>query len=213
MSDIARVRIKFCGMTNVADALKACELGVDAIGLIFHGDSPRNVTIEQAAHISKQLPPYVSKVGVFVNPTTHFVTSVLQAVQLDILQFHGQELAPHCRCFDKPYIKVIPVGSEAITREIEDHYSDAAGFLFDTQIKGQPGGTGIAFNWDNLPSDLTKPLILAGGLTQDNLAEALTKVHPYGIDVTSGIEKSKGIKDFAKMKFFVDTVMDYCKRS
>lgn len=208
-----RVRVKFCGMTNFADAKLACDLGVDAIGLIFYGDSPRNVTLEEAAAISRQLPPYVSKVALFVDSSTHFVTSVLNAVAIDILQFHGQEPAAFCRSFGKPYIKVIKVGEEPITNRIEQEYPDASGFLFDTESKVLAGGTGKTFNWQNLPKNLTKPLILAGGLTENNLRQALEEVQPYAIDVTSGIERSKGLKDPTKMKFFMDTVMDYCKGS
>lgn len=200
-------------MTNVDDALQACRLGVDAIGLIFHQDSPRNVTAAQAQEIVKQLPPFVSKVGVFVDKSAEFVTNILKMVPLDLLQFHGHEEASYCRSFDTPYIKVIKVAAEPITKEIEKHYPNAAGFLFDTEHTTLQGGSGVSFDWNNLPQDLSKPLILAGGLTTDNLMLALSQVRPYAIDVTSGIERTKGVKDLEKMKFFVSTVMDYNTRS
>ncbi len=189
-----RTRIKFCGMTSVADALLAAQLGVDAIGLIFHEPSARNVSIENAYQIAASLPPFISRVGVVVNENSATIRSILDSVSLDILQFHGQETPDFCRSFGKPYIKTIHV-DEALSGEFESSYSDAIGFLFDTKVKNMPGGSGLAFNWKLIPAGLKKPIILAGGLNIDNICQAIAQVRPYAVDITSGIEREKGIKD------------------
>lgn len=200
-------------MTNLEDALAAANLGADALGFIFHEPSPRHIEVAQASAITKALPPFISKVGIFVDKDPHYVTQVIQTVWLDYLQFHGNEPAAYCRSFGKPYIKMIPISNLTNTSAIELEYDDASAFLFDTSLPGLQGGSGITFDWDTIPTNLKKPFILAGGLNQDNVRDALAKVKPYAVDVTSGIEKKKGIKDLDKMKKFLTTVLDYSLES
>jgi phosphoribosylanthranilate isomerase len=199
-----RIRVKFCGMTSQEDIAEAVRLGVDAIGLIFHMPSPRHVTLEQAVQITACLPPFISCIGVFVNEEADFVQAVLKEVPLNILQFHGQEPADYCSSFGRPYIKTIHVKPEPPSLPLEALYPNASAFLFDTPIKGLPGGSGVTFNWKHIPYVPNKPFILAGGLNCENIIEALNKVKPYAVDVTSGIEKTKGKKDFIRMKDFID---------
>ncbi len=206
MNRFYRVRVKFCGMTSKEDALQAAYLGVDAIGLIFHKPSPRNISIDHASTIACSLPPFVTRVGVFVNESVDFVQSVLKKIPLDILQFHGQESTGYCRSFKKPYIKTIHIKSKS--ESLEKLYPDALAFLFDTYVEGLPGGSGFSFNWEHIPGNLKKPFLLAGGLNKNNIIQALEKVKPYAVDVTSGIEKAKGEKDFEKMKEFLELVRD-----
>jgi phosphoribosylanthranilate isomerase len=203
-----RTRIKFCGMTSVTDAVQAVSLGVDAIGLIFHPASSRNVTPDQAKKIAESLPPFINRVGVFVNRDKEVVDSILARVPLDTLQFHGQEPADFCRSFHKPYLKVIHIGEDPLILNYDDFYPDAHAFLFDTQLQHLAGGGGQVFNWDLLPK-VKKPFILAGGLSSDNVAEAIAKTNPYAVDVTSGIEKDPGIKDPIRMQKFVDAIYSY----
>jgi phosphoribosylanthranilate isomerase len=200
-------------MTSQDDVLYAAQLGVDAIGLIFHPNSPRYVTAGQAASLIENLPPFVSKVGVFVNESLETINAILRVVTLDILQFHGQESADFCRAFKKPYIKVIPVADQPISTEFTHIYPDAQGFLFDTYKENVPGGSGVTFNWRCIPHNLEKPIILAGGLTVDNVRQALLETNPYAVDVTSGIEATKGIKDKGKMARFMAAIMDYSKEA
>ncbi len=213
MLSVNRVRVKFCGMTNVEDAFLAAELGADAIGLIFHAESPRHIGTKEALEICQHLPPFIAKVGVFVDQSAEFVANILKMVPLDALQFHGKEPHFFCRSFNKPYIKAIAVGDEKVSRDIEELYHDAAALMFDTAHRNLPGGTGQAFDWTKLPTNLNKPFILAGGLTVDNVTAALSSVKPYAIDVVSGVEHSKGLKDPEKMKFFMNAVMDYYRRT
>lgn len=204
----ARVRIKFCGMTNVDDAVLAANLGVDAIGLIFYALSSRNVSIEQAREISSALPPFVSSVGVFVNPTVEFMREILNRVPLNYLQFHGEESPEFCSAFNLPYIKTIHVGSLKITTQYEHMYSDACAFLFDTYHEDQRGGTGKVFDWQNLPKNTKKPILLSGGINSSNVTDAIRVVHPYGIDVTSGVEAKPGIKDKTKMLALINQIQE-----
>jgi phosphoribosylanthranilate isomerase len=192
-------------MTSVTDALIAAELGVDAIGLIFYAPSPRNVSLTLAEEIASSLPPFVSRVGVFVDETKDKINSILTAVPLDVLQFHGQESAEFCRQFGKPYIKTFHVG-DLLEFKGTETYHDAIGFLFDTKINSLPGGSGIVFNWNLLPQDLQKPIILAGGLNSENISQAILEVKPYAVDITSGVEQAKGIKDPTKMRQFMSKV-------
>ncbi len=200
-------------MTNIEDALVAAELGADAIGLIFHAQSPRHIGTKEALEICQHLPPFITKVGVFVDQSAEFIANILKLVPLDVLQFHGKEPHYYCHGFNRPYIKAIAVGDEQLSSDIEELYPDAAAFLFDTAHCSLPGGSGQTFDWTKLPTNLTKPFILAGGLTVDNVANAIASVRPYAIDVVSGVERSKGLKDPEKMKFFMNTVMDYYRHS
>lgn len=202
-----KTRIKICGMTSIEDAQFAAYYGVDAIGVIFHEASPRNVQIDQARAILDNLPPFVSRVGVFANADFAKIQRILDLLSLDILQFHGQEPADFCRIFNKPYIKTIHVGTHKISASLyETSFPDAIGFLFDTYLSDIPGGSGTAFDWQNLPHTMSKPVILAGGLTSENVQHAILQVRPFGVDVTSGVEISKGKKDRNKVKAFIDAV-------
>jgi phosphoribosylanthranilate isomerase len=193
-------------MTNVTDALYAAQLGIDAIGLIFYEKSSRYVDLNQAQKIAKLLPPFVTAVAVLVNPTTEYVNAVLRNVAIDLLQFHGEETAEFCESFSKPYIKAVPMTEGMNVRRYAKLYPNAKGFLFDTSMHGQFGGTGKSFDWNLIPKEFSKPIILAGGLTPENVGEAISKVHPYAVDVISGIEKTMGIKDELKMKNFMEAV-------
>jgi phosphoribosylanthranilate isomerase len=192
-------------MTSMNDALLAAALGVDAIGLIFYAQSSRHVTTDCAKKIAHNLPPFINRVGVFVNEDKDTVELVLKNVPLDLLQFHGQEEADFCRIFNKPYLKVIHVGEEPLSPNYDKLYPDAIGFLFDTKLKSEWGGGGQVFNWGLMPK-VKKPFILAGGLNARNVREAITQVNPYAVDVTSGIEERQGIKDPISMQEFVRAV-------
>ncbi|MGR8929420.1 MAG: phosphoribosylanthranilate isomerase [Gammaproteobacteria bacterium] len=198
-----RTRIKICGFTRSADAVVAARLGVDAIGLVFYPPSPRNVSVEQAAEIVSALPAFVTVVGLFVDAEPAWIRKVLADVHVDCLQFHGEEAADACRLYGKPYIKAVRMRTETKLREVERQYADAAGLLLDAYHPGVQGGTGSGFDWDVIPGDLNLPVILAGGLSPENAALAVHRVRPYALDVSSGVEASKGIKDEAKMAEFI----------
>ncbi|WP_414039503.1 phosphoribosylanthranilate isomerase [Acidithiobacillus sp. M4-SHS-6] len=196
------VRVKICGITQVDDAKAAARLGADAIGLVFYEKSPRAVTISQAQMMLQALPPFVSSVGLFVNADPAHVEQVLEHCPLDILQFHGDESPEFCRRFGRPYLKVLRVSGETDLRRPVDDYADAQGLLLDCAVPGQWGGSGRSFAWWALP-ELGKPLILAGGLHADNIREAVRVAQPYGVDVSSGVERSPGSKDHDKMAEFM----------
>jgi phosphoribosylanthranilate isomerase len=198
-----RTRVKICGITRAKDALKAVELGVDAIGLVFYEKSPRAVNIESARAVIKKLPPFVTIVGLFVDPSPKEVAAVLHHVSLDLLQFHGDELPSECSAYGKPYIKAIKVrDGDDIAKQVKQ-FSSARGVLLDTYDPKLPGGTGRVFDWTKIPKNLTKPIILAGGLTADNVWQAISKVRPFAVDVSGGVEVDKGIKDSEKMMAFM----------
>jgi len=201
-----RTRIKICGITRVEDALCAAMLGADAIGLVFYQGSPRFVTIEQAADIAGKLPPFISTVGLFVDAGPEEIHSVLNNVRLDLLQFHGDELPMQCHSFGVPYIKAIRVHEGMDIAEYANRYTAARGFLLDSYQKDVPGGTGTTFDWSCVPGDMKKPIILAGGLTAGNVGKAVATIHPYGVDVSGGVESAKGIKDPDKMAAFIKSV-------
>ncbi|HJU49994.1 MAG TPA: phosphoribosylanthranilate isomerase [Pseudogulbenkiania sp.] len=196
-------RVKICGITRPEDGVEAAHLGADAIGLVFYEKSPRNVSIEQARAIVRVLPPFVSVVALFVNPDEAFVRGVLDACPIDVLQFHGEESPEFCRSFSRPYLKAVRVRPGVDLLEWAAAYHDARGLLADAFVEGAHGGTGAVFDWTLLPSSLPLPLILSGGLTPDNVQEAVAKVHPAAVDVSSGVELGKGIKDAAKMAAFI----------
>ena len=198
-----RTRVKICGFTRVEDALAAAECGVDAIGLVFYAPSPRNVSIEQAIEIVQALPAFVTVVGLFVDADPAWVKQVLSEVNIDCLQFHGDEKPEACRVYAKPYIKAIRMRPDINLTEIDQQYHDAAGLLLDAYHPGVLGGTGCGFNWDLIPKECVLPIILAGGLMPDSVALAVQQVRPYALDVSSGVEHSKGIKDRAKMAAFI----------
>ncbi len=201
-----KTRIKFCGMTRQQDVQLAVELGVDALGLVFVDKSERNVEIEQAQKLISAIPPFIVKVGLFMNANATDVTSKLQSLNLNLLQFHGDEDEIFCKQFDMPYLKAIPMGSVASIDAFISKFPTATGFLLDSHSQGQMGGSGEKFSWQNVPQNIAKPLILAGGLTPENVHQAKSIVQPYAVDVSSGIETSKGIKDPAKMAKFIKEV-------
>jgi phosphoribosylanthranilate isomerase len=202
-----RTRVKICGLTRSEDVQVACEAGADAIGLVFYPPSPRAVTAEQARLILLDVPPFVTVTALFVNPTVDEVQAVLtQIPAISLLQFHGDESAAFCRQFGRAYIKAIPMRDDVDLAEQASLYDDALGLLVDTYKPGVPGGSGESFDWDRLPKSLSKPLILAGGLTSSNVADAIQQVVPYAVDVSGGVEASKGIKDSQKMRDFFAAV-------
>lgn len=198
-----RTRAKICGITRVEDALAAVSAGADAIGLVFYAPSPRYVDCEQAAAICAALPPFVTTVGLFVNAAEEAVRDVLDKVPLGLLQFHGDESADECRRFSRPWIKAVRMAEDVDLNRVAAEYSGAQALLLDSYQKGVPGGTGHAFDWARVPADLKMPVILAGGLGPDNVTDAIRRVHPYAVDVSSGVERDKGIKDAAKIIAFM----------
>ncbi|VEE15420.1 phosphoribosylanthranilate isomerase [Ectopseudomonas mendocina] len=203
-----RVRSKICGITRVEDALATVEAGADAIGLVFYAKSPRAVSVEQAAEIVQALPPFVTSVGLFVNMPREQLLAVLQQVPLDLLQFHGDESPAECEGYGRPYIKALRVRPGEDLAAAMAPYAGARGILLDTFVEGVPGGTGAAFDWSLVPQGVAKPIILAGGLEAHNVAAAIRQVRPYAVDVSGGVEASKGIKDAGKIRAFVKSVRD-----
>lgn len=201
-----RVRVKICGITRVDDALQAVAHGADAIGLVFYGPSPRNVALAQAKLISEALPAFVTVVGLFVNAEPAFVREVLANVHLDLLQFHGDESPVDCAQYQLPFIKAIRVKPDTNLVQCAKDFSGAKALLLDTYTEGVAGGTGHVFDWALIPAQLSLPVILAGGLKPDNVAQAIAKVKPYAVDVSGGVEASKGIKDSAKIAAFMQQV-------
>jgi phosphoribosylanthranilate isomerase len=200
------VRSKICGITRVEDALAAVAAGADAIGLVFYAKSPRAVSPEQAAAIVQALPPFVTSVGLFVNMPRDQLQALLRQVPLDLLQFHGDESPADCEEYGRPYIKALRVRPDEDLAATIANYSGARGILLDTFVEGVPGGTGATFDWSLVPSDIAKPIILAGGLEASNVAAAIRQVRPYAVDVSGGVEASKGIKDANKIRVFVQAV-------
>lgn len=199
-------RIKICSITRIEDARAAIAAGADAIGLVFAPSSPRVVQIEQARDIAAVVPPFVSVVGLFVDATAESIRAVLNRVPLSLLQFHGSETPEHCRVFDRPYIKAIPMRPDVNLAAEEQRFADATGLLLDVFDDGTPGGTGRTFDWTRVPARRTKPIVLAGGLNVDNVGEAVRRVRPDAVDVSSGVEVGKGIKDPAKIAAFIAAV-------
>jgi len=197
------VRIKICGITRPEDGRRAALLGADAIGLVFYGPSPRCVEVAQAAAICRALPPFVSKVGLFVDAAEDEIRHVLDRVSLDCLQFHGNEAPEFCARFAKPFLKVLRMRERLDVIDYAARYPGAAGLLLDAYRKGVPGGTGETFDWAHIPADLPLPLVLAGGLTPANVAGAVKTVRPWAVDVSGGVESSPGVKDAGKMAAFI----------
>ena len=206
---MTRTRIKICGITRLADAIFCSKIGIDAIGLVFYPPSPRSIEVDQARLILKDLPPFISVVGLFMDPDPQWVFQVLKAMPLDVLQFHGQETGDFCRYFSQPYIKAIamndsPQDFDAICYE----YRHAQAFLLDANKNGEAGGQGVTFDWSLVPTTLKKPLVLAGGLRPDNIKVATDIIRPYAVDCSSGVESAPGIKDHIKISQFAKNVRD-----
>lgn len=199
-------RIKCCGMTRIEDALLAAELGADAIGLVFTARSRRRVSIEQAREIVRALPPFVTIVALLMDDDAGYVQDVIDAVQPDLLQFHGSERDDWCAQFGRRYLKAIAMGQGVAALPQLQQYPRASGLLLDGHGLGEAGGSGKAFDWSLMPKDLAQPLILAGGLTPANVGEAIRVARPWAVDVASGIESAPGIKDPQKMADFIRAV-------
>lgn len=197
-----RTRIKICGITRPEDARTAVELGADALGLVFYAPSPRCVSVEQAWEIARVVPPFVTLVGLFVNETKLTVRRVMEAVPIQLLQFHGDEEESFCRSFHAPYIKAARVRPGLDLVKYAESYPSAQGLLLDAYVEGYGGG-GKAFDWSLIPPRLPLPLILSGGLDAGNVAEAVHAVRPWAVDVSSGVESARGIKDVQKITEFI----------
>lgn len=204
-----RTRVKICGITRVEDARAAIDSGADALGLVFCSKSPRYVELSVAANIARTIGPFVTIVGLFVNAGEAQVREAVKTVGLDMLQFHGDEDEVYCAQFEKPYIKAIRMSPELDVKEVMTKYPSARGFLFDAWNKDKYGGTGETFEWDRLSIlkesvDTDIPFILAGGLTPENVDQAVAAVKPYAIDVSGGVELSPGIKSPELIQQFID---------
>ena len=202
------VRVKICGITRLQDALFAAAAGADSLGFVFYEKSPRHVSAAQAAALCAALPPFVTSVGLFVDAPAEFVDSVLALAPLDLLQFHGDESPEYCASFGKPYIKAVRVTRETDLLKCAADFATARGLLLDAYVPGVPGGTGESFDWNLIPPQLPKPVILSGGLTPANVAEAVRQVRPWAVDVSSGVEASKGIKDTDLIAQFITKAKD-----
>ncbi len=201
------MRVKICGITTFNDAIDAVEAGADALGFVFYEKSPRAISIEQAAAITQKLPPFITSVALFVDASESYVEQVCQAVDIDLLQFHGQEDDKYCSHFSLPYYKAIQVHGNMDIYAASRHYLNARAILLDSYDKNLPGGTGKSFNWDIIPDVLPQPIILAGGLHSGNIAQAIDTVNPYAVDVSGGVERHKGVKDGKKIRQFMDAVL------
>ena len=198
-----RTRVKICGITRPEDGLAAVEAGADAIGLVFYPRSPRFVTPDQALAIVRRLPAFVTVVGLFVNEQPGMIRAMSDAVGLDLLQFHGDEPPDLCRQFNQPYIKALRVAPDMDVAAVAATYEDARGILLDAYDPNAHGGTGQTFDWNLIPGKMMSRVILAGGLEPDNVAGAIEQVRPYAVDVSSGVESDKGIKDAGKIAAFM----------
>ncbi|WP_119395603.1 phosphoribosylanthranilate isomerase [Salinibius halmophilus] len=201
-----RTRIKICGLRTPENALAAVAAGADAIGLVFYPNSPRSVTIAEAAAIARALPPFVSKVALLVDPSESLVKQVINEVGVDVLQFHGNESQAFCQAFDKSWYKAVRVKDKQAVAQALQTFDQANALLLDAFVEGVPGGTGEQFDWSLVPKDGPR-IILAGGLTPDNVADAMAATRPYAVDVSGGVEASKGVKDPQKMQAFVKQVL------
>ena len=201
-----RTRIKICGIREAKHALVAANAGADAIGLVFHKESPRFITPGAAAVIADTLPPYVMTVGLFVDATDRKVRQTLSEVHLDLLQFHGSEEPDFCASFDVPYVRAVPMSGEVDLLEYAGRFATARALLLDAHAPGEAGGTGRTFDWAAIPRDLPMPLILSGGLTPENVGRAVREVKPWAVDVSSGVESSRGSKDPGKIVEFIRSV-------
>ncbi|MCD1647127.1 phosphoribosylanthranilate isomerase [Marinobacter adhaerens] len=205
------VRVKICGLTRPEDIDGAVQSGADALGLVFYGPSPRSVSVQLAAELAKRVPAFVSVVGLFVNPTKQDVEAVLDKVPLDLLQFHGDESPAFCASFGRRWIKAIRVRDAGQIEAAFREFQNASGLLVDAWDPERYGGTGKSFNWDLIPDHRPLPIILAGGLSSDNVFAAVKQVKPWAVDVSGGVEQDKGIKDIQKISHFIKEVHRVCK--
>lgn len=199
---MSRTRIKICGLTRPQDVRAAVNAGADAIGFVFYPPSPRHIAFDRAAELAALLPPFVTAVGLFVNPTPAFVEQALSRVPLQLLQFHGDESDAECARYGRPWIRAARMRSGVDLIEFAACHPGARGILLDAFVDGYGGG-GKTFDWSLIPEGFTRPIILSGGLDPDNVGEAVRRVRPWAVDVSSGVEVGKGIKDAAMMAAFV----------
>ena len=197
------VKVKICGITNLPDGLAAAEAGADALGFVFYDESPRHISVEGAAALIRQLPPFVMKVGVFVNAPEDLVIRAVRECGLNLLQFHGDEKPDYCLQFGLMSMKAFRIRDAASLQALQNYPTDA--WLLDGYSPGKPGGAGETFNWDLAleARNWGRPIFLAGGLTRENVAEAVQRAQPYGVDVSSGVEAAPGRKDHAKVRAFI----------
>ena len=197
------VRVKICGITRLEDALFAANAGADALGFVFYDKSPRRIDADQAACICRALPPFITRVGLFVNASADEVHSVLQRVPLDVLQFHGDETPAYCAQFGKSYLKAVRVTAATDLLKYAADFEAACGLLLDAYVPGVRGGTGVTFDWKLVPKQCPQPVILSGGLTPENVNDAIRQTRPWAVDVSSGVESARGIKDMHKVAQFI----------
>ncbi len=200
--------VKICGITRIEDALAAAHAGAHAIGLVFHRASGRFVDAEQAGEIARKLPPFVTAVGLFVDASEDEVRSMMVRIPLQLLQFHGSEPPEYCECFGMPYLKSVRVRAGVDLLEYAHRYASAKGLLLDAFVDGVHGGTGLGFDWGLIPAGLPLPIVLAGGLAPENVGAAIRRVRPWAVDVSSGVEREKGIKDAARIAAFIKGARD-----
>ena len=201
-----RTRVKICGVTRLEDALVACNAGADALGFIFFASSPRNIEIEAARTIAQALPAFVTTVGLFVDPDREMVERARDSVPLDLLQFHGNEDPQFCEQFGAPYIKAVRVRPEVNLLECARRFKCARGLLLDSYVRGTKGGTGERFDWTLIPGKLPLPIVLSGGLDPENVGAGIRAIRPWAVDVCSGVEATKGVKDPARILAFMTGV-------
>ena len=199
-------RVKICGITTLEDALFVADCGADAIGLVFYGPSPRAVSVDQAATITAALPPFVTTVALFVNADPVQVEEVVDRVRIDQLQFHGDESPEYCAQFSRPWMKAIRMRPEVDLLVEAERFAASSALLVDAYQPGIPGGTGARFDWSRIPSTLHKPLVLAGGLSAENVAEGIEQLQPWAVDVSGGVEEAKGVKSHEKIIRFIEKV-------
>lgn len=202
---MGRTRIKICGITRAIDLDAALRAGVDAVGFVFYPPSPRALSVEVATDLVRRVPPFVTRVGLFVNAEPASVRQTMAAVPIDLLQFHGEEDAQYCAQFGLPYLKAARVRPELDLLEFARAYPSAQGLLLDAWVEAY-GGVGQSFDWSLIPQNLPLPMVLSGGLHAGNVAEAVAKIHPWAVDVSSGVESAKGIKDADMIAAFVAAV-------
>jgi len=201
-----RTRIKICGIRRLQDALHIARRGADAIGLVFHPPSPRFLELEAAREIRRALPPFITVTALFLDEAEDWVEQVVEGLRPDCLQFHGNETPDFCEAWNRPYIKSIPMGSIDDPGGYAARHRNAQGFLFDSNAAGRQGGSGDTFDWSRIPPTFEPPLILAGGINPSNVADAITRVQPWGVDVSSGVESARGVKSSELIDLFFEEV-------
>ena len=203
-----RTRTKICGITRLEDAKASILGGCDALGFVFYKESPRYIALDAFKVIARELPPFVTKVGLFVNADPAEIEEAIRSGLMNVLQFHGDETPDFCRQFKFPYIKAVAVSSSVDLLQYAKDFYDAEALLLDASHEHLKGGTGQTFDWNLIPHSLSKPIVLAGGLNVDNVKEAINQVKPYAVDISGGVEDSKGIKNSLKIQAFIKETQD-----